>query len=197
MPAKTELPETRIINLADWLGQRMRHWTEHPRFPDMHWPKPAETAGWEVRTQPALLGQAIENLLDNACKYSDPGTPITIRIEHAWRGVVLTVSDRGQGIALRICLIFATPSIARRSPDDFGVPESAWTDGRGAHRKVLGGELHIDSKPGQGSRFSVYLPAVSETFSQALRPDYGTRTGWTRWSVGATSATPFVVQGLH
>ena len=33
LPAKTELPETRIVNLADWLGQRMRHWAEHPRFP--------------------------------------------------------------------------------------------------------------------------------------------------------------------
>ena len=52
---------------------------------DIHWLRPEEAPAWEVRIQPALLGQLLDNLLDNACKYSEPGTPITIRVERAWR----------------------------------------------------------------------------------------------------------------
>ncbi|MHB8736511.1 MAG: sensor histidine kinase, partial [Terriglobales bacterium] len=169
MPAKTELPETRVVNLLDWLERRMRPWTEHPRFRDIQWPRPADTTSWEVRTQPALLGQVFENLLDNACKYSEAGTPITIQIEQAWRGVMLAVSDRGQGIRAEdlphLCDPFYRSAEARRLGRP-GVGLGLTVVGR--ILKVLGGELHIESTPGQGSRFSVYLPAVSERFVQAL-----------------------------
>jgi len=116
-----------------------------------------------------LLGEVFENLLDNACKYSEAGTPITIQIEQAWRGVMLTMSDRGQGISPEdlphLCDPFYRSSEARR----LGRPGVGL--GLTVVRrilKVLGGELHIDSTLGQGSRFSVYLPAVSERFVQAL-----------------------------
>ncbi|HWG44193.1 MAG TPA: HAMP domain-containing sensor histidine kinase [Gemmataceae bacterium] len=169
MPAKTELPEMRIVNLLDWLEQRLRPWADHPRFPDMQWPKPADTTNWEVRTQPALLGQVFENLLDNACKYSEAGTPIIIQIEQAWRGVMLSVSDCGHGIRdeelPHLCDPFYRSAEARRLGRP-GVGLGLTVVGRIV--KVLGGELHIDSTSGQGSRFSVYLPAVSERFVQAL-----------------------------
>ena len=44
---------------------------------------------------PPLLAQLLDNLLENACKYSAPGTPVVVR---AWRedgSVVLGVEDRG------------------------------------------------------------------------------------------------------
>lgn len=167
MPAKTELPQTRIVKLAEWLGQRMRCWAEHPRFGDIQWPDSAELAGWEVRTQPALLGQVFENLVDNACKYSDPGTPITIRIEQAWRGVVLIVSDRGQGIAAADLPHICDPFYRSSESSRLGLPGvGLGLTIAGRIVKALGGELRIESELGRGSRLNVYLPAVSESFAR-------------------------------
>ncbi|HEY7312622.1 MAG TPA: HAMP domain-containing sensor histidine kinase [Gemmataceae bacterium] len=181
MPARTALPQTRIVNLAEWLGQRMRCWAEHPRVGDIQWPNEAEIAGWEIRTQPALLGQVFENLVDNACKYSDPGTPITIRIEQAWRGVRLIVADRGQGIDAadlpHLCDPFYRSAESRRLGRP-GVGLGLTIAGRIV--KALGGELRIESELGRGSRFSVYLPAVSETFTggAGFQPAREETAGW-------------------
>ena len=40
----------------------------------------------------------LDNLLDNACKYSEPGTPILVAVEAEGGEVVLSVADRGMGI---------------------------------------------------------------------------------------------------
>lgn len=163
MPAKTELPEMQIVNLADWLEQRLRQWMPHPRFRDIHFTKPADSKGWEVRTQPALLGQVLENVLDNACKYSEPGTPITLEVERGSRGIVLSISDRGHGIGAEdlphLCDPFFRSAEARRLGRP-GIGLGLTVVGR--ILKVLGGELRITSEPNQGSRFNVYLPGVGE-----------------------------------
>lgn len=163
MPAKTELPEMQIVNLVEWLGQRLRQWMPHPRFRDIHWTRPAETRGWEVRTQPALLGQVLENLLDNACKYSEPGTPVTIEVERASRGIVLSISDEGHGISAEdlphLCDPFFRSAEARRLGRP-GVGLGLTVVGR--ILKGLGGELRIASELGRGSRFNVYLPPGGE-----------------------------------
>jgi signal transduction histidine kinase len=161
MPARTEPPDTHLLNLADWLEEYRLRWEDHPRAADISWPSLEAGAAWEVRTQPALLGQLVDNLLDNACKYSEAGTPIRIRLDRDRHGVTLAVSDEGVGIRdedlPHLCDPFYRSSEARR----LGRPGV----GLGltvAQRivTVLGGELHIDSKPGLGSRFSVSLPAA-------------------------------------
>ena len=50
-----------------------------------------------VRVQSTLLGELLLNLLDNAIKYSAPGTPIVarLRVEAGW--VVVSVEDGGPG----------------------------------------------------------------------------------------------------
>jgi signal transduction histidine kinase len=168
MPAQAELPQTRVVNLADWLDEHLRLWSDHPRAADIRRLRPEEAPAGEVRIQPALLGQLLDNLLDNACKYSEPGTPITIRVGRAGRGAELTVADRGHGIGPEdlphVCDPFYRTAEARR----LGRPGV----GLGltvAQRivKALGGELRIDSRPGEGSRFTVYLPAVREAFARA------------------------------
>jgi two-component system sensor histidine kinase MprB len=52
------------------------------------------TADIEVVGRPRQLERAINNLVDNAVKYSEPGTPIEIRTD----GSTVTVRDRGRGI---------------------------------------------------------------------------------------------------
>ena len=50
---------------------------------------------WIVVGEPGLLERAVTNLLDNAVKWSPPGGVVDVQLE----GGVLTVRDRGQGIA--------------------------------------------------------------------------------------------------
>ena len=90
-------PEPAVIDLRDWVPDHLERWASHARAADLR----AEIVGDGslcVRVQPALLGQLVDNLLENACKYSEPGTPIVVR---AWREdstVALGVQDRGCGL---------------------------------------------------------------------------------------------------
>ncbi len=45
-----------------------------------------------------LLATAVRNLLENAAKYSPPGTTITLRAERSGTAVALTVGDEGSGV---------------------------------------------------------------------------------------------------
>ena len=45
-----------------------------------------------------LLATAVRNLLENAAKYSPPGTTITLRAERSGANVALTVGDEGSGV---------------------------------------------------------------------------------------------------
>jgi signal transduction histidine kinase len=53
----------------------------------------------ETEADPELLRRVFENLLDNAQKYSDPGTAIEIRARAAANSVVVEILDRGIGVA--------------------------------------------------------------------------------------------------
>src|SRR5262249_8406892 len=45
-----------------------------------------------------LLKLALKQLVDNALKYSPPGTPVTVRLRNEDGGVAVEVIDRGKGI---------------------------------------------------------------------------------------------------
>jgi two-component system sensor histidine kinase KdpD len=52
-----------------------------------------------VRVDPVLLHHILINLLDNAGRYADPGTPVTVRGRRHRDTIDLSVIDRGPGIA--------------------------------------------------------------------------------------------------
>lgn len=52
-----------------------------------------------VHVDPVLLHHCLINLLDNAGRYGDPGTPITIEGRRTPEALLLSVIDRGPGIA--------------------------------------------------------------------------------------------------
>ncbi|VWX53495.1 sensor histidine kinase KdpD [Novosphingobium sp. 9U] len=52
-----------------------------------------------VRLDPVLLHHCLINLLDNAGRYADPGTPIAIRARRLPDALLLSVIDQGPGIA--------------------------------------------------------------------------------------------------
>ena len=118
-----------------------------------------------LRQDPAKLRQIIYNLLSNALKFTPEGGRVTLRAQAEGRFVVLSVSDTGIGIA---------PEDREKIFEKFrqaGVP----TGGDGVlvreHQgtglglsivreltKLLGGDVHLASQPGQGSTFTVRIP---------------------------------------
>src|SRR5262249_23052587 len=93
----TPLGPPERFDLNDWCQSWLDAWAEHARAGDFSFRAsggPAVTI-----THPALLGQVLDNLLDNACKYSEPRTPIGVSVEATPDHACLTVSDAGCGIA--------------------------------------------------------------------------------------------------
>ncbi len=114
----------------------------------------------------SLLGIRVEiegiciNLIENAIKYSTPGTAIRVRWIVNDRGEYLfTVEDQGPGI---------DPGEIPRVTERYfrGAKSRAETAGSGLGLAIVkhaakkhGGRFSIESKPGQGSRFSVNFPS--------------------------------------
>ncbi len=77
----------RLGDLARTVAARTQRRAERPVTVD-------DTAATDVVGRPRQLERAISNLVDNAVKYSEPGTPIEIIVN----GATVTVTDRGRGI---------------------------------------------------------------------------------------------------
>jgi signal transduction histidine kinase len=107
------------------------------------------------------VGQVFANLLDNASKFSPSGTPIELTVRSMGDEVVIDVRDHGIGIdAADLPKLFRKFSqlADRTSPTPAG-------SGLGLYicRTLLeaqGGSIDIASVPGDGSTFTVRLPAA-------------------------------------
>src|SRR5262249_33141381 len=118
-----------------------------------------------VRAQPALLGQLVDNLLDNAVKYSAPGSPVTLRVARDTSGALLSVEDRGAGIAAEDLPHIFEPfyrSAEARQHARRGRPGAG--PGGARPRRIataLGGELTAKSEHEQWTRLTLHLPSQS------------------------------------
>ena len=109
------------------------------------------------------------NLLENAVKYSEPGTPITVGAELQGEDVVFWVADQGVGIPeehqAQIFERFYRVDGTRRRVSGTGLGLAICKRIVEAH----GGRIWVESEPGVGSTFYFSLPVESgtEEFSQA------------------------------
>ena len=106
-----------------------------------------------------MLGQLLDNLLENACKYSEPGTPIIVRVWGEPDAVVLAVEDLGHGIPTEDLPRIFEPFYRAESARRLGLAGVGL--GLAVARRVAethGGTITALSEPGRGSRFAVRLP---------------------------------------
>ncbi len=90
-------PEPEVLNLEGWVSDHLRRWATHPRAADLR-AEVADSGPLNVLAHPPLLAQLVDNLLENACKYSAPGTPVVVRTWREGGSVMLGVEDRGCGL---------------------------------------------------------------------------------------------------
>jgi two-component system, OmpR family, sensor histidine kinase KdpD len=104
-----------------------------------------------------LIEQVLINLLENAIKYTPPGSPIELSASESDDGVTVTVADRGAGIS---------PGDERRIFDKFYRARSG--DGSGGVGLGLticrgiveahGGRIWVENRAGGGAAFRFTLP---------------------------------------
>ena len=105
------------------------------------------------------LEQALQNLVTNALHYTPPGGVVTVRLYAEGNEACLEVRDTGPGIPLdeqdKVFLrYYRSPRAKRQGSSGLGLSI--------ARQIVLQhqGRITLDSRPGEGSAFTIRLPAV-------------------------------------
>jgi PAS domain S-box-containing protein len=105
------------------------------------------------------LEQVLQNLVQNAIKYSPAGGPVRVRVEAQANMATVVVSDEGIGIPAA-----SLPHLFQRF---YRATNGSYISGLGVGLYVVkeivtrhGGHIEVDSVEGQGSTFTVWLPAL-------------------------------------
>ncbi len=158
--AEAGLPDLECLDLAAWASDHVQTWSGHERAADLRFEACNGDSLW-TRAHRPLLGQLLDNLLENACKYSEPGVPIVVRAWCEPDAVALAVEDRGCGIPADDLPRVFEPFYRAESTRRLG------RAGAGLGLAVVeritvafGGSVSVRSEPGNGSRFEVRLLAA-------------------------------------
>jgi signal transduction histidine kinase len=152
-------PDLESVDLGRWIPEHLQAWSAHARFADIK-VRLCDEGPVRIQAHPLLLAQLLDNLLENACSYSQPGTAITVEVKHQAGLTAIVVEDHGLGLSKedqsRIFEPFYRSNEARhRGISGVGL-------GLAVVRRiafVFGGSVHVASEPGVGSRFTVDFPS--------------------------------------
>ena len=124
----------------------------------------------EVLADPELLRLALNQLIENACKYSLPGSTVTIEIERQDAFAAVRVSNNGSLIPFderrRIFERFYRGAEAKRSTSGSGL--GLYIARKIAHAQ--GGTLDLETQQhsNDGVTFSLKIPAMREEVNHAV-----------------------------
>lgn len=155
-----EAPPAEELDLSEWAAEQIPRWASHPRAADLTLDA-SQTGDALVEGRPRILSQILDNLLENAFKYSDPGSPVVVEVRRTGHEVVLGVRDRGLGL---------TPEEAAEAFKPFFRAERiqlAGHPGLGLGLAIAarlasatGAVLDVVSEAGRGSLFRLRMPAT-------------------------------------
>jgi len=154
-----------------------------------------------VHGDPKRLRQVLINLLANAIKFTDQGS-VTLKVDYRNELATFTVIDTGIGIAAQDAERIFAPfeRVGGPAAERPGVGLGLAITQALVH--IMGGEIRLDSTPGEGSRFSVRL-MLSQPLTPPSEPapEAGAVTGYIgreRWVllIDDDTAHLAVVRGL-
>ncbi len=102
------------------------------------------------------LEQAVTHLVRNAVEASPPSEPVSVRVEPEDGSVHIVIADKGVGMDSDFIRGRLFQPFASTKDGGFGV-------GAFEARSLvaaMGGRLTVESTPGEGSRFTIHLPAA-------------------------------------
>lgn len=115
--------------------------------------------------------QVLLNLIGNALRYSPDGSTIRILLSESKKSVHATVADEGVGL---------DPSQQERVFEKFERLGRSGDGGSGLGlyisrrlARAMGGELSVESAPGEGARFTLQVPKRTTASDFSCEPDRG------------------------
>jgi len=145
------------VALGDWLAQVLPPWREAAQAKGIGWRAEIAPDLPILQADPDRLAQALGNLLSNAVKFTPAGGQVWVAAAAAIDGVSIRVTDTGPGLAPEVQSHLFEP-FYRAQPGRFaqgmGLGLSIARDLIVAH----GGRLEVESTPGAGSTFGLWLP---------------------------------------
>ena len=146
------------LELREWMAGQIGGLQRHPRWCNLSF-ECSSSESISILAHTGLLAQVVHNLLDNAFRYSQPGSPVKVCLKAGEHEVRLSVEDRGQGIDAddlpRVFQPFFRSAAARRrgiSGTGLGLAIAQ----RIAH--ALRGVLEVESQVNRGSCFTLVFP---------------------------------------
>ena len=162
----------RIADLADDLSQTFRPIADQQAL--TYTVVMGDDLPEHVTTDGHRVQQILKNLLSNAFKFTEEGS-VTLRIDRAPQGnrffnsalettpevLAFSVADTGIGIdSDKLLVIFEAFQQAEGTTNrKYGGTGLGLSISREIAR-LLGGEIQVESEPGKGSTFTLYLPAL-------------------------------------
>ena len=165
--------DCRVFELNEWLDDYLPRWHQYPRSGDIRLDNDRE-AELLIKAHKALLGQAIDNLIDNACKYSDPNSEIVVRTTRTGETVTIEVEDNGCGIPESELArvrdpFYRSDEVRRRGIGGAGL-------GLCVTQQIIsafGAQLSIESVAGRGTIASIVFQAAphEDNIASSLKRD--------------------------
>jgi two-component system sensor histidine kinase KdpD len=160
-------PRMELIDLTSLIGHiAAQHSARFPERPIIL----ANPEAVEVQADPALLRLTLNQLIENACKYSKPRSAVTIAIQREAESVAVKVSNNGSSIPSdeksRIFERFYRGAEAKRSTSGSGL-------GLFVARKIAhahGGNLDLETQDGQNDSitFCLKIPNLKDEAHHVL-----------------------------
>jgi len=144
--------------LGKWLAQMLPPWRESAQAKGLRWKATIPPDLPTVDVDPDRLAQVVGNLLSNAIKYTPSRGAVSLDAGVEGQEAWIRISDTGPGIAPeeqeRVFAPFYRSHPGRRFPQGMGLGLGIASTLVAAH----GGRMELDSTPGLGSHFTVWLP---------------------------------------
>jgi signal transduction histidine kinase len=152
--------ERETVAMTPWLQQLLAPLRETALEKGLSWQGEIQDDLPTLAIDAGRMAQAVGNLVTNAVKYTPPSGEVQVIAEADDGYVRIRVKDTGVGIPEeeqgRIFDPFYRGSTSRRFPQGMGLGLSIAQDLAQAH----GGWIEVESEPGKGSTFTLWLPVA-------------------------------------
>ncbi len=150
------------VALTPWLSGLLAPWREAAQARSLTWQATLAPDLPTIAIDPDRMAQALGNIVSNAITYTPPGGRMSVTADATDTAVRVCVQDSGPGIALAEQAHIFDPlyrsQTGRRFPQGMGLGLSIARAISVAH----GGHIEVQSSPGQGSTFTLWIPATCE-----------------------------------